>query len=76
MLIHLVPAPQLIEHGEREEAQCPDHLVHGVAGELPVADQMGRVLANLCGRKAFGRLLDVAGQIMEGAQVCARGTLV
>ena len=64
----------LIEHSEVEEAQGSDHLVHGVAGELPVADQMRGVLANLCGRKAFGRLLEVAGQIMEGAQVRAHGT--
>src|SRR5215469_6171798 len=35
---------------------------------------MRGVLANLCGGKAFGRLLEVAGQIMEGAQVRARGT--
>ena len=71
---HLMPTPRFIQHGEIKEAQGPDHLVDSVAGELALADQMRGVLTNLCGGEPFGRLLEVAGQIVKRAQIGTRGT--
>src|SRR5215471_7073443 len=71
---HLVPAPRLVQYGEIEEAQGSNHLINSVARQLALADQMRGVLTNLPGSEVFGRLLEVAGQILESAQVGAHGT--
>jgi hypothetical protein len=69
-----VAAPRLVQHREVEEAQRPDHLVNRVAGQFAIGDQLCAVLPNLRGCEPLGRALEIARQIVECAQVGARGT--
>jgi hypothetical protein len=69
-----VAAPRLVQHCQIEEAQGSDHLVDRVARQFSITEQVRSVLANLFGRQLFGRALEIPGQILESAQVGARGT--
>jgi hypothetical protein len=46
-----------------------------VVGQLPVAEEMGHVLANLFGAELVRRTVEMARRVVDGTEVSARGTL-
>jgi hypothetical protein len=54
------------------EAQGADALVDGVVSQLSVAEEIRYVLANLFGAELVGRTLEIAREVLDGAEV---GTL-
>ena len=71
----LVDTPGLLECLDEEEPQCPDALVDAVGGQLSFAKQVGLVLANVLRAQRVGRLMEIAGEILNGHEVRPHGTL-
>ena len=62
---HFVAVPGSLQDLEEEEAQCADHLIDRVVGELSVTEQMGGVLADLFRAELVGRTVEIARKILD-----------
>src|SRR5436309_13664432 len=62
---HFVSAPGSLQGFDEEEAERSDGLVDRVVGELSVAEQVGRVLANFVGPKLVWWTVEIARKLLD-----------
>ena len=71
----LLHVPGLFERLDEEKPQGSHTLVDGVVGQLPNAEEIRHVLADVFGAELIRRRFEIARKVLDGAEVGARGTL-
>ena len=71
----LLHVPGLFERLDVEKTQGADALVHGVVGQFPNAEEISDVLADLFGAELVRRTLEIAREVLDGAEVGPNGIL-
>src|ERR1017187_10523152 len=71
-LLHI---PGLFERLDVEKPQGAHALIDGVVGQLPNAEQIRYVLADVFGAELVGRTFEIARKVLDGPEVGACGTL-
>src|ERR1019366_799918 len=71
---HFVPVPGALQDFAKEKTQRTDDLIDRVVGEFPVTEKMGRVFTEMLRAELVRGTVEIARQVLDNAQVGARGT--
>jgi hypothetical protein len=72
----LLHVPGLFERLDVEKPQGAHALIDGVVGQLPNAEQIRYVLADVFGAELVGRTFEIARKVLDGPEVGACGILI
>jgi len=71
---HFVPSPGAFQDLAKEKTQRTDDLIDRVVGEFPVTEKMGRICTELIRAELVRGTVEITRQVLDDAQVGARGT--
>src|ERR1039458_6147064 len=69
-----VAGPGALQHLAKEKTQRTDDLIDRVVGEFPVTEKMGRIFTEMLWAELVRGTVEIARQVLDNAQVGARGT--
>jgi hypothetical protein len=64
-----------LQHLDEEESQSSDSLMDRAVGELPVAEQVSSVFADVCRAELVGRTVKMAREILNDSEINAPGRI-